>query len=143
MPLNFALLLEKVGRVDEALVWAERVATIVDPLQGASLSPIVPARGLLIKGRCLASKGQADEAEEALSSAAKKFDGSGWFLGEVLALRDLLVCVLRPAGREGEGIGRLKESIVRLLGAEPTEEDLDVLDRSLGDDVDVATVMSA
>jgi hypothetical protein len=132
---------EKVGRIDEALVWAERLATLEDPSQGGNMSICARARGLVVQGRCLAAKGQAAEAEEALSTAAEKLSAIGWWLGEVLALRDLLVCVLRPADREAEGVARLKVAIGHLLGKEPAQKDLDVLDTCLGDNVDLAAML--
>eukprot|EP01047_Picozoa_sp_COSAG01_P016836 COSAG01_NODE_874_length_12972_cov_15.914343_9_plen_198_part_00 len=142
LPYYFALVLEKAGRFDEALAWAERLATLDDPTQGGNMSVNARARGLVVQGRCLAAKGRAAEAEEALSAAAEKLSAIGWWLGEVLALRDLLVCVLRPADREAEGVTRLKASIGRLLGVEPAQKELGVLDTCLGESVDLATVMS-
>eukprot|EP01047_Picozoa_sp_COSAG01_P017250 COSAG01_NODE_909_length_12785_cov_4.201876_10_plen_143_part_00 len=141
MAVQCAMLLEKAGRVDEAMAWAERVATLDDPVQGGNLSAIVRARGLAIKGRCLASKGQLTEAEEALSAAAEQQSAIGWWLGEVLVLRDLLVCVLSHAEREAEGKTRLKASIRRLLGDQPSQEDLNVLKTCLGDDVDLDVIL--
>eukprot|EP01046_Picozoa_sp_COSAG06_P066543 COSAG06_NODE_16836_length_977_cov_8.248292_3_plen_75_part_01 len=46
-----ALVYEKFGRVDEALAWAERVATLDNPVEGGNMSAIVRLRGLCIKGR--------------------------------------------------------------------------------------------
>ena len=63
-----------------------------------------------------------------MSSAAEKLSTIGWWLGEVLAPRDLLVCALPPADHEVEGIARLKVAIersMRLLGTEPAQADLD------------------
>ena len=36
----------------------------------------------------------------------------------VLALRDLLVCVLKKTDREAEGIALLKAAVVRFVGAD-------------------------
>jgi len=136
-----ALVYEKFGRVDEALAWAERVATLDNPVEGGNMSAIVRLRGLCIKGRCLAAKGQAAEAEAALTSAAEQLGSLGLRLSEVLALRDLLCCVLKKTRRESEGMTRLKASIVRLLGVDAAQEELDVLATSLGEEVDLQAVL--
>ena len=135
------LVYEKFGRVDEALAWAERVATLDNPVEGGNMSAPARLRGLCIKGRCLAAKGQAAEAEVALTSAAEQLGSIGLRLSEVLALRDLLCCVLKKTGRESEGMTRLKASIVRLLGVDAAQEELDVLATSLGEEVDLQAVL--
>ena len=135
------MVLEKLGQVDEALAWAERIATLDNPMDGGNMSPVVRLRGLRIKGRCLAAKGQAAEAEAALTSAAEQLAAVGMRLGEVLALRDLLCCVLKKTGREAEGMALLKESILRLLGADAAQEELDMLATSLGEEVDLKAVL--
>eukprot|EP01043_Picozoa_sp_COSAG02_P048243 COSAG02_NODE_4721_length_5052_cov_14.669695_7_plen_141_part_00 len=132
---------EKAGLIDDALEWAEKVATREDVTQGGNSSILVRMRGLRLQGRCMALKGQASEAEAALASAAEQYAAVGWWLGEVHALRDLLVYVLRNADREAEGMSRLKAAIVRLLGPTPPETELDVLATSLGEAVDLAAVM--
>ena len=132
---------EKAGRIDDALEWGEKVATREDVTQGGNLSILVRMRGLRLQGRCLALKGQLPEAEAALASAAEQYAAVGWWLGEVHALRDLLVCVLRKAEREVEGMSRLKAAIMRLLGPTPPEAELDVLAASLSEAVDLMAVM--
>ena len=87
-------LLEKAGRYDDALMWAEK-SRLVDVTKGGNLGVPKRAKGLRLQGRCLAAKGQLAEAEAALSSAAEQQASIEWWLGEILALRDLLVCVLR------------------------------------------------
>ena len=59
----------------------------------------------------------------------------------MLALRDLLVHVLRKTDREGEGMARLKVAVVRLMRPEPAQEDLDVLASSLGEEVELSAVL--
>ena len=105
------------------------------------MAPGVRIRGLCLQGRCLAAKGQKAEAEVALTSAAEQLATIGYCLQEVLALRDLYVCVLKATDREGEGLARLKAAIVRLVGADAAPEQLDVLATSLGDEVDLAAVL--
>ena len=83
----------------------------------------------------------ADEAEAALTSAAEQLASIEYYLAEVLALRDLYVCVLKATDREGEGLARLKAAIVRLVGVDVAPEQLDVLATSLGDEVDLAAVL--
>ena len=141
MSCMIALLYEKLNRVDEALEWAERVATLDDPAKGGNLALVARMRGLRLQGRCLAAKGQKAEAEAALTSAAEQLASIEYYLAEVLALRDLYVCVLKATDREGEGLARLKAAIVRLVGADAAPEQLDVLATSLGDEVDLAAVL--
>ena len=81
------------------------------------------------------------EQEDPNEAAAEQYAAVGWWLGEVHALRDLLVCVLRKAEREVEGMSRLKAAIMRLLGPTPPEAELDVLATSLSEEVDLMAVM--
>jgi hypothetical protein len=60
----------------------------------------------------------------------------------VLALRDLIVCVLKKTGREAEGMALLKTAVMRFIGADVAKEHLDVLARSLGEEVDLAAVFA-
>ena len=60
----------------------------------------------------------------------------------VLALRDLHVCVLKKTGREAEGMALLKAAVVGFVGADAAKEHLDVLARSLGEEVDLAAVLA-
>ena len=60
----------------------------------------------------------------------------------VLALRDLHVCVLKKTGREAEGMALLKAAVMRFVGADAAQEDLDVLATSLGEEVDLAAVLA-
>ena len=141
LALVIALLHEKFGSIDEALAWGDRIATLEDVAIGGSNCITTRTRGLCLKGRCLASQGKMAEAEEALSTAAEQIAGVGYYLLEVLALRDLLVHVLRKTDREGEGMARLKVAVVRLMRPEPAQEDLDVLASSLGEEVDLSAVL--
>ena len=141
LAMVIALLHEKFGSVDEALAWGGRIATLEDVTIGGCNSIATRTRGLCLKGRCLASQGKMAEAEEALSTAAEQIAGVGYYLLEVLALRDLLVHVLRKTDREGEGMARLKVAVVRLMRPEPAQEDLDVLASSLGEEVELSAVL--
>jgi hypothetical protein len=60
----------------------------------------------------------------------------------VLALRDLHVCVLKKTGREAEGMALLKAAVMRFVGADAAQEDLDVLATSLGEEVSLAAVLA-
>ena len=144
MCLNLLITLtyEKLGRIDEALVWAQRLATLDDPSAGGNTSVVCRSRGLCIQGRCLASKGQMAEAEAALVVAAKQFDAIGYYLAEVLALRDLFVCVLKTNEKESEGAARLRAAVVRLVGADAPQEELDVLAGALGEEVDLPALLA-
>ena len=141
LAIVIALLHEKFGSVDDALAWGDRIATLEDVAAGGSNCITTRTRGLCLKGRCLASQGKMAEAEEALSTAAEQIAGVGFYLLEVLALRDLLVHVLRKTDREGEGMARLKVAVVRLMRPEPAQEDLDVLASSLGEEVELSAVL--
>jgi tetratricopeptide (TPR) repeat protein len=135
------LLYEKLGRFDEALDWAKRAAALDDPFKGGNFALPARMRGLRLQGRCLAAKGQKSEAEAALTSAAEQLATIGYYLAEVLALRDLFVHVLKATDREDEGLMRLKVAVVRLVGVDATSEQLDVLATSLGDGVELAAVL--
>ncbi len=144
MCLNLLITLtyEKLGRIDEALVWAQRLATLDDPSAGGNMSVVCRSRGLCIQGRCLASKGQMAEAQAALDVAAKQFDAIGFYLAEVLTLRDLFVCVLKTNEKESEGAARLRAAVVRLVGADAPQEELDVLAMALGEAVDLPALLA-
>eukprot|EP01050_Picozoa_sp_SAG11_P013285 SAG11_NODE_1540_length_4722_cov_2.812243_3_plen_1121_part_00 len=144
MSLNLSITLtyEKFGRVDEALGWAQRLATLDDPFSGGNMSVVCRSRGLCIQGRCLASKGQIAEAEAALVAAAEQFGAIGYFLAEVLVLRDLLVCVLKTTGKEREGEARLRAAVARLIGVDAPQEELDVLAVALGEAVDLPAILA-
>ena len=86
--------------------------------------------------------GKTQAAEEALESALKAVAGLGYFLLEVLALRDLKVCVLDKDGRAEEGTTRLKASVLQLLGATPTAENVEALAVALGPEVDLRSVLA-
>lgn len=136
-----AMVYEKFGRIDDALAWAERIATLQDTSKGGNASLNARLRGLRTQGRCLAAKGMLDEAEIALISSAEGHKSIGIHLGEVLSLRDLLCSVMVKTGREAEGTARLKTAIVRMLGQDPAQEDLDVLARSLGEEIDLKAIL--
>ena len=129
-----ALVYEKYGQVDNALEWAERTSTLDDPAEGGNMSEASRTRAKCLQGRCLALKQRYAEAKEVLICAAQQYAAIGLYLGEVLALRDLYVCVLRKDGedRSNEGIDLLKASIDRLLGHNPAPDDLEVLAKCLG-----------
>ena len=133
---------EKFGRLDDALAWAERVATSDDVSKGGNASMNVRLRCLRIQGRCLAAKGQLDEAEAALSSSAEGFASIGFHLGAVLSTRELFCCVMVKTGREAEGKARLRAAVCRLVGEDAAKEDLDTLAHALGAEVDLAAILN-
>ena len=135
--LMVALVYEKYGQVDNALEWAERISTLDDPVQGGNLSEVSRTRAKCAQGRCLALKHRYAEAKEMLICAAQQYAALGLYLGEVLALRDLYVCVLQKDGEDcsDEGISLLKPAIDRLLGPNPAPDDLEVLAKCLGQEV--------
>eukprot|EP01047_Picozoa_sp_COSAG01_P016934 COSAG01_NODE_883_length_12927_cov_10.710789_7_plen_285_part_00 len=139
--LLIATVHERLGRVEEALVWAERIATVTDIRIGGTLSPNVHARGLQMQGRCFAATGRPAEAETALVAAAAKLEAIGYYLGEVLALRDLYVCVFKKSDRQREGMVQLRAAIVRLVGEDAAPEQLKVLATALGEEVDLTAVL--
>ena len=137
-----ALACEKLGMHEQALTYAEEAATNTDLTKAGTYNPGVHCQGFRVKGRCLAATGRAQAAEEALESALKSVAGCGLFLLEVLALRDLKVCVLDTDCRAEEGSARLKASVLQLLGSTPAAEELEALASALGPEVDLRSVLS-
>ena len=133
---------EKLGLFEQALAFAEHAATSTDLSNGGSVVPSTFCDGFRTKGRCLASTGQLQAAEQAFESALSSVEGLGLFLMEVLALRDLKVCVLDKDGRGTEGSARLKASIHQLLGAAPAADQLAGLAAAVGPEVDLAAVLA-
>ena len=136
-----AMAYEKFGRIDDALAWAERIATFEDVSKGGNASLNVRLRGLRIQGRCLAAKGQLDEAEATLCSSAEGLASIGFHLGAVLSTRELFCCVMVKTGREAEGKAQLRAAVCRLVGEDAAEEDLDILAHALGAEVDLAAIL--
>ena len=132
---------EQLGMYDEALMFAQ-AATNSDITKGGSFVPSHLSDGFQVKGRCLASMGKAQAAEEAFESALANLSGFGLHLLEVLVLRDLKVYILDKDGRSDEGSNRLKASIHQLLGTSPAAEQLAELQVALGPDVDIPSVLA-
>ena len=133
---------EKLGLHEQGLIYAEEAATNTDVTKAGTCVPGTQCQGFRFKGRCLAAMGKTQAAEEALESALKAVAGLGYFLLEVLALRDLKVCVLDKDGRAEEGTTRLKASVLQLLGATPTAENVEALALALGPEVDLRSVLA-
>lgn len=133
---------EKLGLHEQALIYAEEAATNTDVTKAGTCVASTQCEGFRCKGRCLAAMGKTQAAEEALESALKTVAGLGYFLLEVLALRDLKVCVLDKDGRAEEGTTRLKASVLQLLGATPTAENVEALALALGPEVDLHSVLA-
>lgn len=132
---------EKLGLHDQALKYAEEAATNIDITEAGTIVPGTHCQGFRVKGRCLAAMGKPKEAEESFESALDRVAGCGFHLLETLALRDLKVFVLDKDGRSESGSMRLKASILQLLGASPTSEQVEALALALGPVVDLSAVL--
>ena len=67
------------------------------------LRPTTHSRANALRGRMLAALGRKQEAEAAFEKAAEIAHRTGMLLYEMLALRDLIKCVLADDGRSEEG----------------------------------------
>ena len=78
--------------------------------------PTTQALGHSLRGRVLASQGEAAEAEAAFEEAAEAAHSKDLRLFEMFALRDLKKCVLDADGRGDEGTQRLKAVLQEMKG---------------------------
>jgi tetratricopeptide (TPR) repeat protein len=123
---------EKYGLYDQALIYAD-TQKASDPKTHFGLpSPSRSFEAFRISGRCLATLGRTQEAEEAFASACASIEGFGFPLLKVLAVRDLKAHILDKTGRSDEGSSLLKVSIEQLLGPTPDPLQIKELEAILG-----------
>jgi hypothetical protein len=111
--LYCAYVYEKIGQHDQALNYA--VAGLVPAMEKGGTTLTV-SRVLLMstQARALAALGRPHEAGPVFVQAVEQAHRSGLYLYEVLALRDLKVCVLNAMGHGDHG-SRLLGAALRLL----------------------------
>jgi hypothetical protein len=108
-----AQVLEKCGRIDEALPYAEHAATHHEWATGAgSESFRTRSLGHCVWGRCLAARGKLEDAVQAFESGAQLAATAGWRLHEAQALRDMLV---HAKADESTVLPRVKAVIEQML----------------------------
>ena len=129
-----ALVCEKFGQLDDALVYVDVIFTR-EPNRGGDYKTTSKISGLCLKGRILAAQGRKDQAEAAFEAAIEQAEAHQLNLMIALALRDIQKCVFTSGPRNRAIRSRLGAVLRKLKGP------ADKLSILLGDGLDATQLM--